>query len=109
VVRAILPWAPALGLSISFYVDGLSLLFLVLIAGIGVLVLTYARFYMPADDPLPRFYALLLFFMAAMLGVVTAGNLLLLVVFWELTSVSSFLLIGYRDEDGAARAGAYRP
>jgi len=108
VVRTALPWAPSLGLTLSFYVDGLSLLFVLLIAGIGVLVVTYARFYMPADDPLPRFYALLLFFMAAMLGVATAGNLLLLVVFWELTSVSSFLLIGYRDEDAAARTGAYQ-
>ncbi|MCK6554123.1 hypothetical protein L6Q96_06000 [Candidatus Binatia bacterium] len=108
VVRTALPWAPSLGLGLSFYIDGLAVLFVLLIAGIGLLIVVYARFYMPAEDPLPRFYALLLFFMAAMLGVVTAGNLLLLVVFWELTSISSFLLIGFRDEDVAARTGAYQ-
>lgn len=108
IVRTAMPWAPSLGLTVSFYVDGLALLFILLISGMGALVVMYARYYMPADDPLPRFYALLLFFMAAMLGVVTAGNLLILVVFWELTSISSFLLIGFRDEDAAARAGAYQ-
>jgi len=107
-LTASIPWAPAVGLNLSFFADGLSLLFCVLIAGMGVLVIAYAKAYMPADEPLSRFYAALLLFMAAMLGVVTADNLLLLVVFWELTSLASFLLIGFRDHDAAARAGAYQ-
>jgi multicomponent K+:H+ antiporter subunit A len=108
VARLVLPWAPSMGLSLSFYVDGLSLLFLLLILGIGILVIAYARYYLSADEPLPRFYASLMLFMASMAGVVTAGNLLLLAVFWELTSVSSFLLIGFWDLKAEARKGAYQ-
>lgn len=107
-VELSLPWAPAAGLSLSFYVDGLSWLFLLLILGIGVLVIAYARYYLSADEALPRFYSSLMLFMGAMVGVVTAGNLLLLVVFWELTSVSSFLLIGFWNHQVAARKGAYQ-
>lgn len=107
-VTATIPWAPATGLNLTFLVDGLSLLFLLLILGIGLLIITFARFYLSPDENLPRFYASLMLFMAAMLGIVTAGNLLLLVVFWELTSISSFLLIGFWDRDPAARSGAYQ-
>jgi multicomponent K+:H+ antiporter subunit A len=103
-----LPWAPDIGLSVSFYVDGLSFLFLVLILGIGVLIIVYAYYYLSADEALPRFYASLMLFMASMVGIVTAANLLLLVVFWELTSISSFLLIGFWDQQSAARKGAYQ-
>lgn len=107
-VSATIPWAPATGLDLTFLVDGLSLLFLLLILGIGLLIITFARFYLAPDENLPRFYASLMLFMAAMLGIVTAGNLLLLVIFWELTSISSFLLIGFWDRDPAARSGAYQ-
>ena len=78
-----------------------------LVTGIGVLVVLYARYYLSPDDPVARFYSLLLGFMGAMLGVVLSGNLIQLVLFWELTSLFSFLLIGYwhhRRERGAARA-----
>jgi multicomponent K+:H+ antiporter subunit A len=107
VLRARHPWVPALGLDLTLRLDALAWLFAVLVAGVGLLVVIYAFYYLPADDRLGRFYALLLAFMAAMLGVVTSGNLLLLVVFWELTSVCSFFLVAYwAREDKEARAGA---
>jgi multicomponent K+:H+ antiporter subunit A len=106
--RVALPWAPSLGLTVSLRLDGLALLFAVLILGIGLLVIAYARWYLGPRERHAKFYASLLLFMAAMLGVVTADNLLLLVVFWELTSIASFLLIGYWDEREDARAGAYQ-
>ncbi|MCW5889170.1 MAG: DUF4040 domain-containing protein [bacterium] len=105
---ASVPWMPAFGLAVSLRLDGLALLFVLLIAGIGLLVVVYARWYLGAHEALPRFYASLLLFMAAMLGVVLADNLLLLVVFWELTSIASFLLIGFWDERADARAGAWQ-
>jgi multicomponent K+:H+ antiporter subunit A len=106
--QLILPWVPDIGLFISLYVDALSFLFLLLILGVGVLVIAYSYYYLAADEALPRFYASLMFFMASMVGVVIAGNLLLLVVFWELTSISSFLLIGFWDRQAAARKGAFQ-
>jgi multicomponent K+:H+ antiporter subunit A len=107
-LTASVPWAPATGIALSFLCDGLSLLFVLLIVGIGLLVIVYARYYLAPDEALPRFYASLMLFMAAMVGVVTAGNLLLLVVFWELTSIASFLLIGFWDHEAGARSGAYQ-
>lgn len=107
-LTASLPWAPEVGLNLTFYIDGLSLLFAGLITGIGFLVIVYARFYLAAHEAVQRFYASLMLFMAAMVGVVTAGNLLLLVVFWELTSVSSFLLIGFWDHRTESRKGAWQ-
>jgi multicomponent K+:H+ antiporter subunit A len=101
-----LPWMPAIGLDLSLRMDGLALLFSILILGIGLLVILYARYYLKREDPMGRFYAFLLFFMASMLGVVLADNLILLLVFWELTSLSSFLLIGYWTHLPAARRGA---
>jgi multicomponent K+:H+ antiporter subunit A len=101
-----LPWLPELGLALAFRLDGLAWLFALLILGIGLLVILYGHYYLYKSDPGGRFFSLLLLFMAAMLGVVTADNLLLLVVFWELTSVSSFLLIGYWSGQSAARKGA---
>ena len=77
-----------------------------LVSGMGLLVIVYARYYLSADDPAARFYSLLLGFMGAMLGVVVSGNLVQLVVFWELTSVFSFLLIGYWTHRKDARRGA---
>ena len=105
-VAASWPWVPGLGLSVSLRLDGLALLFAVLILGIGLLVILYARYYLGPADPPGRFYARLALFMAAMLGIVLADNLLLLAVFWELTSLASFLLIGYWQHRADAREGA---
>jgi multicomponent K+:H+ antiporter subunit A len=99
-------WIPLLGLSLAFRIDGLGLLFVLLITGIGLLVFLYAYYYLPKRDDLGRFYALLLLFQGSMLGIVLADNLLLLLVFWELTSLSSFLLIAYNPQTRVARQGA---
>jgi multicomponent K+:H+ antiporter subunit A len=99
-------WVPALGLSIKLRMDGFSWLFSIMITGIGLLVVIYARYYMSPKDPVARFYAFLLAFMGAMQGLVLSGNLILLAIFWELTSVFSFLLIGYWHHSQAARDGA---
>jgi multicomponent K+:H+ antiporter subunit A len=99
-------WMPAIGLHANFRLDGLALMFGLLITGIGLLIILYAAYYLKPDDPAGKFYTLLMLFMAAMLGIVLAENLLLLVVFWELTSVSSFLLVGYWGRKADARAGA---
>ena len=103
-------WLPAIGLNIGFRLDGLALMFGLLITGVGLLIILYAAYYLGPADPVGQFYSLLMLFMAAMLGIVLSDNLLLLVVFWELTSVSSFLLVGFWAADpqggAAARAGA---
>lgn len=99
-------WIPNIGLSASFRLDGLSLLFAQLILVIGILVLLYAHYYLSPLEGGPRFYSFLLLFMGAMLGLVLAENLLLMLLFWELTSLSSFLLIGFRSQDTDARQGA---
>ena len=106
VLRTELAWMPQLGLNIVLRMDGLAWLFAGLVTGIGVLVVLYARYYMSADDPVPRFFAFLLAFMGAMLGLVLSGNLVQLVFFWELTSLFSFLLVGYWHHTPAAREGA---
>ncbi len=105
-VAAAWPWLPSAGLSVSLRLDGLALLFCLLILGVGLLIILYARYYLSDDDPIGRFYAFLMLFMAAMLGVALSDNLLLFAVFWELTSLSSFLLIGYWHTDQGARRGA---
>jgi multicomponent K+:H+ antiporter subunit A len=99
-------WVPAIGLDANFRLDGLALMFGLLITGIGALIVLYAAWYLGPDDPAGKFYTLLMLFMAAMLGIVLSDNLLLLVVFWELTSISSFLLVGYWGHRAEARAGA---
>ncbi|MBP6514306.1 MAG: monovalent cation/H+ antiporter subunit A [Steroidobacteraceae bacterium] len=99
-------WIPTAGLNATFRLDGFGLLFALLILGIGLLVILYARYYLSPEESKERFYGLLLLFMGAMLGVVLAENLLLLVTFWELTSLSSFLLIGFWRHDADARRGA---
>ena len=99
-------WMPTLGLNIAFRLDGLSLLFAILILGIGLLVILYARYYLSDADQAGRFYAYLLLFMASMIGVVLSNNLLVLWFFWELTSISSFLLIAYWHHRSDARKGA---
>jgi multicomponent K+:H+ antiporter subunit A len=100
------PWVPSLGLNLGFRLDGLSMMFAGLILFIGLLIIVYAHFYLSAKDSAAKFYSLMMLFMAAMLGVVLSDNLLLLVVFWELTSLSSFLLVGYWSHRADARAGA---
>ncbi len=106
VVRWQIDWMPQLGLAFGLRMDGLAWLFALLIGGIGMLIVLYAAYYLDPDDPAARFFGFLLLFMGAMLGVVLADNLLLLVVFWELTSLSSFLLIGYWSHTADARQGA---
>ena len=101
-----LPWAPSLGLSLSFNLDGLGLLFATLITGIGALVVLYASRYLEGHPQRARFHASLFAFMGAMLGVVLSDNILTLFVFWELTGFTSFLLIGFEHERPAARAAA---
>ncbi|MFT4149385.1 MAG: proton-conducting transporter membrane subunit [Paracoccaceae bacterium] len=100
------PWIPALGLDLSLRLDGLGLLFAVLILGIGALILVWTRFYLDAADPMGRFICQMMLFQGAMLGIVLSGNLLLLLVFWEMTSLASFLLIGFWSARAEARAGA---
>jgi len=101
------PWIPSLGIHLSFLLDGLALFFALIVSGMGVLVFWYANFYL--DDHYAhhgRFYAYLTLFMAAMLGTVLANNLLVLFVFWELTGLASFLLIGFLHEEENSRVGA---
>jgi len=99
-------WIPAIGLYFSFRLDGLALLFALLILLIGILIIIYARYYLSNNDSMGRFYAYLLMFMGSMLGIVLSENLLQLVVFWELTSLTSFLLISYWQHRQDARQGA---
>jgi len=99
-------WIPELGLYFKVRVDGFAWLLTLMITGIGFLVVLYARYYMSPTDPVPRFFSFLLAFMGAMLGIVLSGNLVQLVFFWELTSLFSFLLIGYRHQTAQAREGA---
>ncbi|PZQ96703.1 MAG: monovalent cation/H+ antiporter subunit A [Cereibacter sphaeroides] len=106
VVQTRIDWLPQLGLNANFMLDGLGLLFAVLILGIGLLIILYARYYLAATDPMGRFFTFLMLFQGAMLGIVLSDNILLLLVFWELTSLSSFLLIGYWNHVPAAGKGA---
>jgi multicomponent K+:H+ antiporter subunit A len=106
VVTARFDWLPGLGLNANFMLDGLGLLFAILILGIGLLIITYARFYLYKTDPMGQFYTYLLLFQGAMVGIVLSDNILLLLIFWELTSLSSFLLIGYWKHLPEGRQGA---
>ncbi|HVL04042.1 MAG TPA: proton-conducting transporter membrane subunit, partial [Acidimicrobiales bacterium] len=99
-------WVPGLGVEIDFRLDAFSLLMVALVAGVGVLVLVYSRWYFSPQAGLGRFAGTLTAFAGSMLGLVLADNLLLLYVFWELTSVTSYLLIGFEDHKGSARAAA---
>ena len=105
-IRAGFEWIPAYGIALSFLVDGLSLLFALTIAAIGTLVVLYAGAYLQGHRQQGRFFALLLAFMGAMLGLVLADSLLVLFIFWELTSIASFLLIGFDHTRQAARRAA---
>jgi multicomponent K+:H+ antiporter subunit A len=106
VVQYKAPWIPELGLDVNLRMDGFAWVLAALITGIGFLVMLYARYYLSAADPVPRFFSFLLAFMGAMLGIVTSGNLIQLVFFWELTSLFSFLLIGYWHQTAQARDAA---
>ncbi len=106
VVRYAVTWLPELDLNFTLRADGFAWMFSVLITGIGFLVVLYARYYMSPKDPVPRFFSFLLAFMGAMQGMVISGNVILLAIFWELTSIFSFLLIGYWHHNAAARDGA---
>lgn len=99
-------WLPQLGIDLSFRLDALGLLFSLLITGIGTLIYIYAYYYLSPKNSLSKLYLLLMLFMAAMLGISLSNNLLLLLVFWELTSISSFLLVGYWSNYDAAQRGS---
>lgn len=106
VLRQEIAWLPSLGLDFVVRMDGFAWMFSMLVLGIGTLVVLYARYYMSPADPVPRFFSFLLAFMGAMMGVVLSGNVLQLAFFWELTSIFSFLLIGYWHHRQDARRGA---
>lgn len=108
-VERTLPWIPSLGIDLTLVVDGLGLLFALLISGIGSLVVFYSIFYLSkTKESLKHFYLYLLLFMGAMLGVVLSDNLIALYGFWELTSLSSFLLIAFWYGREKSRAGAMK-
>lgn len=99
-------WIPLLGLDLTIRLDGLAYLFSLLILAIGLLIILYARYYLSEQDSMPRFYSFLMLFMTAMLGIVLSGNILQIWLFWELTSISSFLLISFWWHKSEARRGA---
>ncbi|MCS6772233.1 MAG: DUF4040 domain-containing protein [Kiritimatiellae bacterium] len=99
-------WLPALGHDLTLRLDGLALLFAVLICGIGAVVVAYSGGYLRGDPAAPRFFASLFLFMASMLGVTLADDVVALFVFWELTSFSSYLLIGHHHEEEKSRKAA---
>jgi multicomponent Na+:H+ antiporter subunit A len=100
------PWIPSLGIDLAFRIDGLALLFLLVILGIGALILLYGSGYLKGHPLQGRFFGYLLLFMIAMCGMVSADNTILLFVFWELTGIASYLLIGFYHEDAKARSSA---
>lgn len=99
-------WVNALGFNFQFDLDGLSLLFVLLITGMGTLIIIYAGSYLSKDKNLPSFYSFIFIFMGAMLGMMLSDNIFVLFIFWELTSISSYLLIGYKHEEENARKSA---
>ncbi|WP_437922266.1 putative monovalent cation/H+ antiporter subunit A [Sphingobacterium sp. LRF_L2] len=101
-----LDWVPTLGVNFDFRLDGLSLLFALLITGIGTAIFFYGRSYLKGHRYFDRFFAYLFLFMSAMLGVVLSNNVLTLFIFWELTSISSFFLIGFNNENEDSRKSA---
>lgn len=101
-------WVPELGIDLVFHLDGLSLLFALLISFFGFLIMIYAYGYLENHPLLGRFYLYLTLFMTAMLGVVTADNIFCLFLFWELTSISSYLLIGFNQDQKESRTSAWQ-
>ncbi|ROT44326.1 monovalent cation/H+ antiporter subunit A [Pusillimonas sp. NJUB218] len=107
VIKEVMPWIPAaMEIDFTLRIDGYAWLFAMLVSVMGALVVLYARYYMSPEDPVPRFFSFFQLFMGSMLGVVMSGNLVQLVVFWELTSLSSFMLIAYWNHRLDARRGA---
>jgi multicomponent Na+:H+ antiporter subunit A len=106
VLRLNLPWVPSLGIDFAFLVDGLSLTFALLISGIGTLVLLYSNTYLAGHPQYGRFALFLTAFMVSMLGLVLADDLILLFVFWELTTITSYMLIGFSHEGEKSRRNA---
>ncbi|MBK8185249.1 MAG: monovalent cation/H+ antiporter subunit A [Candidatus Competibacteraceae bacterium] len=106
IVRVVIPWIPALGLEFSLRMDGFAWLFALMVSGIGGLVVIYARYYLSPADPAPRFFSFFLAFMGSMLGIVLSGNLIQIALFWEMTSLVSFMLIAYWHHRADARRGA---
>lgn len=104
--RVDVPWVPSLAISLAFRIDGLSAQMLALITGIGAWIFVYASGYLAHEPRRGRLFAVLLLFMLAMIGAVTADNLIVLFLFWELTSITSFLLVGFNHEQATARAAA---
>lgn len=100
------PWIPSLGINLSFNIDGLSLLFAIVICGMGTFILLYSDGYLAGHKQLGRFYVSLLAFMASMLGVVLSDNVFTIFMFWELTSLSSYFLIGFNHEKESAQKAA---
>ncbi|MBZ0292850.1 MAG: putative monovalent cation/H+ antiporter subunit A [Anaerolineae bacterium] len=107
-ITAAYSWVPTLSVNLYFLLDGLSLMMALIITGIGTLIFIYAAGYLHGDPLEGRFYSYLLIFMAAMVGLVLSNNLLTLFIFWELTSISSYLLIGYKHNYADSRAAALR-
>ncbi|MDO9149133.1 MAG: proton-conducting transporter membrane subunit [Hydrogenophaga sp.] len=99
-------WVPALGVNFNFHIDGLSLLMLLMITGVGTAVFVYAGGYLEGHPQQNRLYILLTLFMFAMIGCVTADNLIVLFLFWEMTSLLSFMLVGFNHEDASSRKSA---
>jgi multicomponent K+:H+ antiporter subunit A len=106
VVTARIDWMPTLGLNFTLMLDALGFFFAFLILGIGLLIIAYGRHYLSRNDNMGQFFTYLLLFQGAMVGIVLSDNILLLLVFWELTSLSSFLLIGYWKHLPEGRQGA---
>jgi multicomponent Na+:H+ antiporter subunit A len=106
VVYAKYKWVPSLNINFDLRLDGLSMIFGLLISGIGALIFLYASAYLKGHQYLDRFYAYLCLFMASMLGIVMSDNILLLFIFWELTSISSFFLIGFNNDNADSRKSA---
>lgn len=102
----VIPWVPSLNIDLSFRVDGLSAQMLALITGIGTWIFVYASGYLAHEPRRGRLLTVLLLFMLSMIGAVTADNIILLFTFWELTSLTSFLLVGFNHDDSQARASA---
>ncbi len=105
-VREATAWLPQLGVELSFYLDGLSLVFALLITGIGTMIVIYSGGYLDGHAHQGRFFSFILMFMASMLGLVVADDVIALFVFWELTSITSFLLIGFDHLRAASRRAA---
>lgn len=99
-------WLPTAGINFSVYVDGLSLLIGLLASGIGVIIMSYSTGYLSNKEDLPRYYQYLLLFMGSMIGMVFSANTIQLFIFWELTSLTSFMLIGYWNDRPASIYGA---